>query len=84
LQLARRFARLYEARPKVKRARLLASAIFLVLAGCNAVPMTYQEWQQEQEDRQKAARAGIEFKSRRQILAEAADMKKVLAETSFR
>lgn len=46
--------------------------------------MSYSEWQQEQIDRRKAEQAGIVFKSRREILAEASDMKKVLAETSFR
>jgi hypothetical protein len=70
-------------RPAVLAALVLISAIMLPLGGCNAVPMTYQEWQKEQQDRIAAERAGIPFKSRREILAEAADMKRVLAETSF-
>jgi hypothetical protein len=56
----------------------------LVSSGCNAVPMSYSDWQKEQADRIAAERAGVPFKSRRDILAEAADMKRVLAETSFR
>lgn len=45
--------------------------------------MSYQEWQAEQERRRTASQTGIEFKSKRQVLAEGQELKRIAAETRF-
>lgn len=45
--------------------------------------MTYREWQEEQERRRTAESTGIPFKSKRQLLEEGAELKRIAAETKF-
>lgn len=64
--------------------RFLLPAIALAcLTGCGAVPMTYPEWQAEQERRRTAESTGIPFKSKRQLLAEGEELRRVSGETRF-
>lgn len=55
----------------------------LFLAGCETVPMTYEEWKEEQERRRTATQTGIPFKSKRQVKAEGEELKRIAAETKF-
>jgi starvation-inducible outer membrane lipoprotein len=67
---------------KLSHCALLATTL-LLLAGCNAVPMTYQEWREEQERRRTAESTGIPFKSKRQLLAEGEELKRIVGEVQF-
>jgi len=68
----------------VKNRAFIAVLAFLpLLAGCNAVPMTYSEWQAEQRRREIEEKAGIKFKSKGDILKEAAEARKAAGETTF-
>ncbi|HYC72087.1 MAG TPA: hypothetical protein VEB66_12815 [Opitutaceae bacterium] len=64
--------------------RLLVLALGLVsLTGCSTVPMSYQEWREEQDRRRSAVTTGIPFKSKRQLLAEGTELQQIAAETRF-
>ena len=58
-------------------AKLTLALGLLALAGCNTVPMTYAEWNAELKQRKEMAEHGIEFKSRRQLRAEANELRKI-------
>jgi hypothetical protein len=45
--------------------------------------MSYDEWRGEQDRRRTAEATGIEFKSKRQVLAEGQELKRIAAETQF-
>jgi hypothetical protein len=55
----------------------------LLTGGCETVPMSYSEWQQEQKKRANFADAGVPYKSPRALRDEAADMRRAAQETSF-
>ena len=54
-----------------------------LLAGCGTVPMTYAEWKDLQEEKLRFARAGVPYKSTSQLLAEAAEMRRIAQDTMF-
>jgi hypothetical protein len=55
----------------------------LFLAGCAAVPMTYEDWKEEQDARKRYADAGVPYKTREQLQDEAAEMRRVAQDTKF-
>jgi hypothetical protein len=70
----------------LKARRLVGGATLLVsllTAGCNAVPMTYSQWKQEQEQRAKFAEAGIAYKSPSELRGEAEEMRRIAQDTTF-
>lgn len=62
---------------------LVAAGTLAWVAGCATVPMSYREWQEEQVRRQTADSTGIPFKSKRQVLAEGEELKRIAAEVTF-
>jgi hypothetical protein len=54
-----------------------------LFAGCQAVPMSYAQWQKETSDRLAFKRAGLEYKSPEQLRAEAADMRDLADSIKF-
>ncbi len=69
----------------LNQSRLVIGAALLtcLLAGCTSVPVTYAEWKKEQQDKAKFARAGLPYKSPSQLRAEAAEMRRLVQETTF-
>ena len=73
--------------PEVNRARLAGLLVLLVLpflAGCNATPMTYEGWKEEQAKKVEMEKAGLKYKSPSQIRAEAEEMQKAADEAKFK
>lgn len=56
----------------------------MTLAGCNTIPMSYDEWQAEQERRRTADTTGIPFKSKRQLIVEGEELKRIVSEVRFK
>lgn len=69
----------------LNRVRLALSATLLacLLSGCESVPMTYKQWQEDQENRLKSEQAGQPYKTPSQLRAEAAEMRRLTGETKF-
>src|SRR5688572_8224269 len=69
-----------KARCSIGPALLLAT---LLLAGCNAVPTSYEKWKTDQEQRAQFAAAGVPYKSPSELRAEAGEMREIARETTF-
>jgi hypothetical protein len=69
-----------KARQSIGPALLLASG---VLAGCNAVPTSYEKWKADQAQRAQFAAAGIPYKSPSQLREEAGEMRQLAQDTTF-
>jgi hypothetical protein len=57
--------------------------LLLALSACNAIPMSYAEWQAEQARKRACEAAGIEYKSPRQIREEAIETRKAVGDVNF-
>ena len=68
-------------RDQLRASAVLAACLFL--AGCAAVPMTYEDWKDEQDARKRYADAGVPYKTREQLRDEAAEMRRLAQETAF-
>ena len=62
---------------------VLVLLLLLLLSACNAVPMTHGQWLAEQKKRQEYEKAGVEYKSRSQIKAEAVETRKAVDDVKF-
>lgn len=69
-----------KARHSIGPALLAASVL---LAGCNAVPTSYENWKKEQAERAQFAAAGVPYKSPAELRAEASEMRRLADATSF-
>ena len=70
----------------LKARRLIGGATLLgslLAAGCNAVPMTYNHWKEEQDARVKFAEVGVPYKSPSQLRGEAEEMRRIAQDTTF-
>lgn len=67
----------------MKMFTLLVLASLTLFSGCAVVPMSRQAWEKELSERRVFAKAGLEFKSRRQILTEAREMREAVASVTF-
>lgn len=56
----------------------------LVLAGCQSTPTSYEQWKQEQAERARFAAAGVPYKSPSELRAEAAEMRRISEDVSFK
>jgi hypothetical protein len=55
----------------------------VLLAGCNAVPTSYEQGKADQDQRSRFEAAGVQYKSRAELRAEAAEMRRLADATSF-
>jgi hypothetical protein len=67
----------------LKARQSLAPALLacLLLAGCNAVPTSYEKWKAEQDQRAAFAAAGVPYKSPSELRAEAREMRQLAENT---
>jgi hypothetical protein len=57
--------------------------VSLLATGCNAVPMIYSHWKDEQDQRAQFAEAGVPYKSPSELRGEAQEMRHVVQDTTF-
>ncbi len=63
--------------------KLVVVLTCLLLSGCNAVPMNFDEWKAEQARRKACEEAGVAYKSPQQIRAEAIATRKAVGDVIF-
>lgn len=63
--------------------KALLVLLTFALSACHAVPMDYAEWQAEQAKKLACEKAGIQYKSPRQIREEAMETRKEVGDVNF-